>query len=260
MDDPRLAIIPILDYFPTWHGIAMEWISMEALRAVFLSKNMRFGSPRHWKQFRQAISRAGIWLRAYHDRTSDIRLEPFPKDDIRLEFEAVINDLSQYTSGTSLNVVVNAFDRVLTTLEGKTVPVGELHGDFTLGNVFVTPQGRVGGIDFEGVAPGPVYRDIARLIVDIEVHKAIRHGYIVHWFRWRRCIAIFLEGYFQSDIYDKRMLNLFCALEVVKRWLRFEISHANSKGLKGKLFQGLLICIRVYMRRLLVKKYLSEND
>jgi hypothetical protein len=255
--DARLTAIPTLDFLPQWHGIAMEWVPMSSLRAVFLGKYMRFGLPSHWKQFRKTITQAGMWLRIYHDNMGALKTAPLPIKDIRFEMDHVMDGLAKASQDKTLQRLVRAaFDRVLDTLQGSTVSIGELHGDFTLGNTYITPDGEVGGIDFEGVTRGPVFKDIARLIVDIEVHKALRHGYIVYFPRLQRCISAFLDGYYQSESCDLQVLYLYCALEVIKRWLRFESSSLYSSGPKRKIKRITLFYIRMFVRFLLLNKYL----
>jgi hypothetical protein len=259
--DARLTAVPTLDFLPQWHGIAMEWVPMNSLRSEFLDKFMRLGSPWHWKKFCKAIARAGIWLRVYHDRMGVVKAASVPINEFRVEIDQVLDGLANCSQEiTFLPLVRKAFTQVLDSLADSTVPMGELHGDFTLGNTYIAPDGKVGGIDFEGVTRGPTYRDISRLIVDIEVHKALRHGYIVYFLRLQRCIAVFLEGYYQSKNYDRQALNLFCGLEVIKRWLRFETSMLNSRGVQRKIKYISFVSIRMYMRYLLLNKYLQVGN
>lgn len=229
------CVIRPLEYLPSWNAIAMEALEARSLKEALLRPRIVLGLARDWERIESAFERAAGWLGTFHERLGDRRPEYFPVEEARTEITQALDRLASAASRQiDLEPLRQAFAHVLDTLRGSTVPTATLHGDFYSSNILLTASGQVGAFDTKRLARGPVYVDLAALITDPVTRKiqVLSQGLFIRDQWLEGCQAATLRGYFGPEAWDRRALDLYCGLAVVRKWALDEEMMAVTSGLR----------------------------
>lgn len=149
--------------------------------------------PGHRRDLPASFRRAGLWLRRFQERpvASPAAAVGAVLDRVTSEtlerIDGLRGDLLGAREARSLSGRLREL-RIEAEAKAETV---YRHGDFWLGNVFVSPDGHVSVIDFEGVGEGHPFEDPANFVVQLSTYFA----YPGLAERRRALTAAFVEGY-----------------------------------------------------------------
>ncbi|HEX8683674.1 MAG TPA: phosphotransferase [Ardenticatenaceae bacterium] len=240
-------------YVPEWNALVMEEMPSQTLKKALLQRRMVLGGAEEWQTFETVLNRAGQWLRIFHDRLGNPESEPFDVAGARGEIERELSRLDVATrQQVDARPLRAAFDRALAGLQRAVVPIATLHGDYNCVNVLVCADGRVSALDMNESVRGSIYQDLATLLTDLSTRKAIAlvYGLTGKGRRLERCSGAVLKGYFGQQPYNREVLNLACALAVVRKWTRDEEAMAGGKATVRLLKWPVRYGFRRYFGRL----------
>ena len=129
----------------------------------------------HSRERREAIIRkAARWLGWFH-RHSDVAAEPFVAAAYTGKLEKTLEKIESLTPGALgrdvfLKRCVDAAARIAMGLDGTEIPHATAHGDFTPFNIFID-GGRAIGFDYRANRRMPVFHDINRFMVYLDVYR-----------------------------------------------------------------------------------------
>lgn len=169
--------IRALDYLPDWNALVME-----ELRARTAKRDLTRGTAAFSRQARRrlevAFGRLGGLIRIFHEGLGTPHDGPIVDETESAAFSATLADLD----GVSPHrIQLDGIRELVARVEqlGASVPVIHtlLHGDLSSANVLIDDRNRVALFD-PRLLPGPVYRDIAKLTVDLETFnvEGLTHG------------------------------------------------------------------------------------
>lgn len=265
---PGLCAISVIGFCPGFNAVVMQSLSLRPLKRWYADPRLALGLPGYWGSFEGWLVRAGEWLRVFHDANevgpdpSDSRSGPGPRScrvercsgaALARQAEAELDGLSAVIRPFDLTVLRDLFAQAAKSLDGVETPVAVLHMDFNLGNIFVTPEGKVGALDPNEPTRGPAYIDLARLITDPLTRKAqvLTSGRYFPPASAERFGAAVLSGYFRESTRmgppragvelnrpDGRLLAFHCALAVVAKWRMDEEALGSRSPMTRRLVTG----------------------
>lgn len=224
------AIRP-LEYFEKWNAIAMLEAEGRSL------KSMTFlGAPPKTSRFLNYLKNTARWLRVYHERVGELRVETFSRAEIVSRLDALLADLSRNSRGKVDTASIRT-SLLSTIVDDWRVLVARTHDDFHYSNVLISPDGRACGLDARRRSRRePIYADLATLMLDPEtrVGSILTGGLILSRKFLARGRQSILDGYFAGDPHEDSILNFYCTLAVLDKWMinerRFNTGAANYVG------------------------------
>lgn len=250
-----------LVYLPAWNAIVMEEMPAEPLKTAMLRGRMILGIESDWQQFETALNRAGHWLRIFHERLGNPAFQPFDAAEAQAEIERDLSRLEGLTDQqVELEPLRAAFERAVGGLSRVAVPVAALHGDFNCANILLSSDGRVSALDMNNNLRGSVYQDLATLVTDLFTRKVtfVAYGLFARSRHLERGARAVLEGYFGGEPWNDALLNVACALAVVRKWIQDEEALAQGSAASRLLKLPLRLGIRRYFWHLICR-YLRES-
>jgi hypothetical protein len=221
---PQLfAINPVGGYLSEYNAIVMEEVPLEMLKGYLTAFSIIVNDRPAWMDFEVKLRLAGEWLRLIHDAFRQDQTRRLAELDIQKTALSEI-DLLEKISGRKLATVRASFVQLYELMRDWPVPISALHNDFHLGNIFVTPDGRVGALDPNWQDAGAVYEDLASLLIDPITRKlqvlllglAFRNSQRV---RFEHAV---LGGYFKNAPPPYPILYLYCAVDLLAKWRKNE--------------------------------------
>ena len=224
------AIRP-LEYFEKWNAITMLEAEGRPL------KSMTFlGAPPKTSWFLDHLKNTARWLRVYHRaRWRTARRDIFACRDCLApgrSFSRSVPELRGKVDTASIRTSL-----LSTVVDDWRVLVARTHDDFHYSNVLISPDGRACGLDARRRSRRePIYADLAKLMLDPEtrVGSILTGGLLLsHKFLAQGRQSI-LDGYFARDPHEDSILNFYCVLAVLDKWMinerRFNTGGANYVG------------------------------
>lgn len=214
-DEHGFAIHP-LEYFEKWNAIAMLEAEGRSL------KSMTFlGAPPKTSRFLDHLKNAARWLRVYHERVGELRFETFPRAEIEARLDALLADLSRNSRGEVDTASIRT-SLLSAVVDDWRVLVARTHDDFHYSNILISSDGRACGLDARRRSRRePIYIDLATLILDPEtrVGSILTGGLLLSRKFLAKGRQSILEGYFVGDPHEDAILNFYCALAVIDKWM-----------------------------------------
>ena len=220
MRDPRFTAPRPLGWLKDEHTLFMEWIDGRPLSSALWS----------WKlvpdRRRLALlSDAGAWLRRYHEAIG-VTVKPFDPDLVLRWIDqpfAADPGLARFMMADRVFAEALARLRAAASgLAGEPLPHTAIHGDFTPYNLLDSGD-RLVGIDILALHDQPVFSDISRFLIYVDVRKYVMTlGFQMNPLGIRAAdAAAFLGGYGMSlaDAASPVIAVVHLA-EVVRRWAR----------------------------------------
>jgi len=242
-----LAAIKVYGYYPQFCAIVMEELRMRLLKEDITGFSKLVLSNKNWKNFISNATKSSAWLFLFHE-ASDMQ------QDIKLSETNILEDVNysisrlENVSGLDFTNLRIRFEKYYESIKSKKVKIGMLHNDFHLGNVFILKGEKVGAFDPNWESRGPIYIDIARLMIDLETRRSqiLSFGILFSQLRIDEYKSAVLSGYFRISDFDLQLTTFFCALEVVKKW-RVNEEFFVDKNLK--LLVGIKPILMFWTRR-----------
>ncbi len=222
-----------LDYWPLWNALVMEEVEAPSLKSLFLRPVMALNRSQEWQPFEEALKASGQWLRHFHEEVGTLRYQPLERAALQQPIGHLLDQLAALSGGTQPRAPLRAaLARAMQQVNEEVVPTTMLHGDFNCANILVDRAGTIFVLDPNGDQRGPAYQELARLITDLSTRKeqVLSYGRFARPTRLARCRAAVVRGYFAGNPYDKHLLNLFCAVAVLHKWVENERTLASASG------------------------------
>ena len=248
-----LAAIRVYGHLPDFCAIVMEDLQFELLKNSISGLKFPFMSDQKWQSFLEKLGQSANWLRLFHESNQI-------ETDTGLHFTEFLNDAGiafqrlESVSGLDLTEIKDQLNQIYETVEDQPVQQAYLHNDFHLGNIFATKAGKIGSFDPNWEATGSNLVDIARILIDLETRRVqvLTFGLFLGKQRNDEFKKTFLKEYFQAVSIEEKLVNLFCILELLKKWRVNEDYFASYKMKGKKLIMALLRnWSRVYFKYLI---------
>jgi hypothetical protein len=248
--DAHCFAVRPLEFLEDWNAVVMLEVDGQTLKDMLI-----LGAPPKTKTFLTHLENAGRWLRIYNETQGALATEEFPHEVVEAHIETMLAILAKHSNDAihTGNMRSLLLDLVKNC---EQVPVAYAHEDFKYHNVLVSTDGRVGGFDFPRRPPArkPVYADLASLVTDPETRfsTVITNRFLLTDKFLKQSRNAVLRGYFRNIPYNNDIVDFYCALVVIDKWISNEIR--LSSGLFRYIGVLLLPWIRFYFSTLL-KKY-----
>jgi len=218
--DPGLAAVTPVGYLPDLNAVVTERLASVPLHALLGTRPGAEG-----RQV-EVLRRVGRVLRLYHERAAGAGPGRLDGTALAAELEAIA--ARPCLGGPSLREALEVVARQARKLDGRTVVMGATHGDFSLANVVVTPDGRVAILD-PNLVDAPVLEDTAKLLIGLRMRRAraISLG-LLGRVGLRLAELAFLEGY---GPVDAALLRFFRAVAAARRGAEMEERLVGRSGL-----------------------------
>lgn len=251
IDDPRFCTIRALEYFEELSTVVMEKLDMQLLREHFTT--LKMVSDKKWQEaFALHLNDSARWLRIYHERIGGIKDGSSCWDEQFEIMRQYLHKISEYYPAFKLHSLRLFIDRSQEKQRGSNLSYGMVHFNFDLANIFITKDNQLGSFD-PHYRPGPLYADIAKLLIDLQTRavQMLTYGWFIRPALQDKFRQATLHGYFADQPYDLTSLNLFCFAAVLEKWLTDEETLAQSSGLKKIVYFLIAPWRRNYFSNLL---------
>jgi len=225
------AIRP-LEYFETWNAIAM----LEA-QGRPLKEMLHFGRPPQTGAFQLHLENAARWVRIFHERIGDLSIETVSRAEIESRLDSLLTDLAKYSNGQVDTASIRTLLQAAAS-DGWRVPVARTHDDYHYSNVLISPEGRACGLDARRRSVrNPIYADLATLLLDpaTRVASILTGGLLLPHRFFALARQSILNGYFEGQPHDDSILDFYCAMTVLDKWMinerRFASGAIKSVGI-----------------------------
>ena len=256
-DATCLAVKPFAHLY-NWNAVVMEEVNGKMLKVFLVRPAIAFRLPNAWKKLRQVLNNSARWLRVIHQRIGRPRISPIGIDDLANEIQEELSALQMHSKGqVNIEPLRQQFSELLNAVSNSTVPTALLHDDFQYSNILISSSGSACALDSSFSRRGPVYSDVATLLVDPETRlvQLLSFGLFLPRRRIIQLRELVLESYFQDSPINQLSLKLYCALAILHKWTVDERLF-SSGGVKQLLSPLLIPVIRYNFERIL-KPYLS---
>jgi Phosphotransferase enzyme family len=248
------AIRP-LAFFDKWHAMAIE-----ECESVHLDKLLH-----HWPfpvkikilnypDLFMVAQNAGSWLAIYHREMQSQWEKPSSSQNLSEEIREILSNLSTASNKTlKLEQLQTAFFQKIDGLSLSTLPVAIIHGDFKSENILITHNNQICVIDFKPTQD-TIYYDLGQFLVDPDTYKVqiftfgrfFSKGFLKEYHN-----AI-LKGYFKNNPFNQRLVNLYCAINLMEKWTLNETIINNYKDFRKYIAITLRPIMRHYFYKLIL--------
>lgn len=218
-----------------------------------------FQSPAVWlnekkrQQIETDIKNAGRWLRIFHQHFAKQEKQGALFDEKHYN---IAQEYLQTIQGQAKKIDFAPVETLLQELYEKyakvKAPHVSLHEDFSLSNVFITPNHQVCSFDSKQPS-GSAYFDIAKFIADMHtcLVQVLTFGLAVPAKRVKKLRSAFLSGYFEDSPANLPALELYHLFYLLEKWAEREISLRNAVGVKKIVYSIFAPQMRRYHWKLL---------
>jgi hypothetical protein len=257
INDPDCTAIQPLGFLESWSAVITLETQARPLRTLLVTPQVGFSQATATGQFTEYLHKASRWLRHYHEKIGDRRVDPVSKELMAARLEKITDDVAVHI-GDRYNAPAN-----LSALRAKIQeasgpePIARLHGDFHSSNILVTPSGKVCVLDPRVDSHHQsVYKDLATLLIDLHLKPIpmLTGGIFTEKFieQSRRIVT---ESYFEPGEYQPALLNFYCACETIFKWSMDERDF--SQRLKMRLVAPLARPVLNNYMHGLIRRYLQ---
>ncbi len=232
-DDAVFLRLRPLGYLPRFNAIVTEALAARPLPRL-LGPGLAFGRRAAWQDLALVVGRAARWLGLFHQHLGETEARDDWAPAFWAEVERECGLLERYLGARGgLAALRGRFRAVLAGLAGRPLPVAWLHGDFSAANVLVDRDQRVAVIDIARRRRGPVYVDLAMLLITLTNRRTqvMSHG---AWLAWPSVQALWdtaLRAYSVAGDCDPQLVYLFASLATLHLWREDEAVLARAAGL-----------------------------
>jgi hypothetical protein len=254
-----LCAIRPLAILPEFNAFFLDYIQMRLLKTS-LSRFFSFPVNRkEWEQFERQLQLAGTLLHLIHSNFAAMKQTSL--ESLRaLETPTECFDVLGHHQYGSLTDLYRLFIDLYESVKAVPIPLAGLHNDYHLGNIFVTPEGKVGTLDPNWTASGSVYVDLASILTYPQTRKVqvLTHG--LRYPSWLHDLykTAVLRGYFSGSQVSLPILNFYCALAALEKWRYIEELLHNTGRLTPLGSWATACWVRRYFFRL-VRNYLEQG-
>lgn len=230
-NSPVCIPVQYLGFIEKWNALLMRKVEGKMLKKYLLSPSIALRNPTALARLQKYLLLSTRWLTILHRRVSGLQVVPFPMDKARRLMEEVLSKLRELSHGqVDVGSFRAALEKELDSMRGLHVPVGLLHTDFQYSNVLVTPDGQVCVLDYALNYHGPIYFDLATILIDPETRQVqiLTGGRFIAPDFIQSCKRLILVLYFNGQPYLENVLNFYCALAILNKWSTDESSLSSN--------------------------------
>lgn len=251
----KFGAIRPLAFFDKWYAMAVEECESVHLDKLlhdrpFLTKIKSL----HYPDLFMIAQNAGTWLAIYHREIQLQQEKPYSPQNLSEEIHEVLSNLSKASNeNLKLESLRAAFSQKIDGLSLNTLPFSIIHGDFKSENILITDDNRICVIDFKPTQD-TIYYDLGQFLVDPDTYKVqifTFGGFFSKNFLKKYRNAI-LKGYFKNNSFDQRLVNLYCAINLVEKWTLNETIINNYKDIRKYIALPLRPIMRYYFNKLIL--------
>lgn len=248
---PHCFAIHPLEYFEAWNAIAM----IEA-QGLPLKDMLVLGRPPQTSGFQEHLKNAACWVRIFHERIGDLGLEVVSRTEIEAAVDTLLADLHKYSRGRVKTASIRT-SLLAAVSDGWRVPVARTHDDYHYSNVLISSDGRACGLDARRRSRrNPIYADLATLLLDpaTRVASILTGGLLLPHKFFILARQSILNGYFEGQPHDDSILDFYCAITVLDKWM------INERRLASGAFEIAGVFLRPWVRwyfSALLRRYLA---
>ena len=230
-NSPVCMYVEYLGFLEKWNALLMRQIKGRMLKEYLLNPSIALRIPKSLAQLQEYLISSTRWLSIFHHHVSGLQIVPFPVEDARTLMEEIFSKLQERSKG---QVDIKPYRAVLEqALEGMCdlhVPFGFLHADFQYSNILVTPNGRVCVLDYALNYRGPIYFDLATLLIDPQTRGAqiLTSGRLIASDFIQSCKQLILNTYFDGEPYLGNVLDFYCTLAILNKWSADEADFSSG--------------------------------
>lgn len=223
-DEARFLRLRPVAYLPAFNALVTEWLDARPLPAL-LTGRLAWGGPAAWQPLERVVSRAAHWLAGFHQELGqpDHYLPWAP--DLRAKVARELGLLEGFAAEPAqLPSLRRRFEALIAGLEHTPAATAWLQGDLSAANVLVDAAGRVTVIDIGRSRRGPVYFDLALLLVSLTTRwpQVLSGGAWLPWPAIQQLWQAALSAYPAGLGGDRRVAYLYAALLTLHLWREYE--------------------------------------
>ncbi|MBI5353862.1 MAG: hypothetical protein HZB50_14560 [Chloroflexi bacterium] len=255
----NLGAVRPLTYIEKYYAIVMEEFQSQTLREILMSWGMRLGFKRNIKYLLNAAELTGKWLNIFHGQMHKRHETKEPYQPIFNEVQELIDRLKTVSQQHNLaSSFQNEFFEKITSVESRGISYSAIHGDMTCDNVLYSKENKVCMIDVK-TRHAPIYSDIGLILIhpDTFMLQIFSFGLFFRKQYIQMYRAAIIKGYLgdQNEI-DNTLINLYCAIKMLDKWVMYEEIASKTKGWKSFLSLFAVPMLRVYFKPR-IKNYLD---
>jgi len=252
------AVRPLI-YIDKYFAIVMEEFQSQTLREILMDWGTMLGFKKNTNDLINAAELAGKWLNIFHGQMHKRHEIEEPYRPIFDEVRELIDRLKAASRQHNLaNSCQNDFFQKITSVESKVISYSAIHGDMTCDNVLYSKENKVCMIDVK-TRHAPIYSDIGLILIhpDTFMLQIFSFGLFFRRQHLQMYHAAIIKGYVgdQNDI-DYTLINLYCAIKMLDKWVMYEEIASKTKGWKSFLSLFAAPMLRTYFKPR-IKHYLN---
>lgn len=239
---PDCVVVQYLDHLEEWNALLMRQVKGKMLKEYLLHPSILVRSLEAMERLQLYLSRSARWLRIFHRRISDLQATAFSEGEAGLWMEDVLSRLQRHSNGqVDVAPYRKTLVQMMRNLSSSKVPVGLLHADFQYSNILITSEGGVCVLDYSLNRRGPIYFDLATILIDPQTRKAqiLTGGRFLPSKFVRACQQAVLGSYFSGESYSVDMLNFYCALAILNKWSADEAEYSIRPNMMNRMFASM---------------------
>jgi hypothetical protein len=252
------AVRPLL-YLERWSALVMEEYQSVSLRYLLTQCGILFPRKESMLKMQDAAQKTGHWLRLFHHEFQPCSYVE-PEEQIMTAVQSYTRQLENISRGRiNADSIKNIFADKMPLIKTIGLAVSQTHGDMSCDNILYSKDRRLCAIDVKGKF-APAYSDLGLILIHPETFKiqVLTFGLFYRERLLKAYRKAILEGYFGSAFEDKLLINLYCSLMLLDKWVRYEDNASRYRGLKWLLSRLLSPIPKLYfMTR--INRYLRSN-
>jgi hypothetical protein len=257
---PKLDAIQPRALLREFNALVMDEMPIQMLKESLSKVSIMLATRRGWQGFATVLQLSGEWLKTIHEMSS-AHTGVFLRELRMLETVEHNLNLLQGSRGLSLGELRKLFIRLYECIKDLEVPLASLHNDYQPGNIYITRAGKVGALDPNWVPSGPIFEDLASMLIYPMTRKPqlLTLGMLFRSTFQTRYERAVLDGYFRNAAVPYPILYFYCAADALEKWRDNEVllSSGDSRMMRNASWL-LKPWIRFYFRQL-VNDYLERG-
>ncbi|MBI5944544.1 MAG: hypothetical protein HY864_09260 [Chloroflexi bacterium] len=251
----NLGAIRPLFYIEQYHAIIMEEFESRNLRQLLMEWRTILGLKDNLNYLLDAAELTGQWLYQFHHKMQKYHEVRNPLQPIVEEINGLIERLDTASLHPQMAQSVRSeFLKRMPLIRPETIPYTNIHGDMTCDNVLYSNDGRVCMVDIK-LQSAPIYSDIGLIMIhpDTFMPQIFSLGFFFRGRVIRAYRASFLRGYFGGREFDAALVNLYCAIKLLDKWVMYENIMNKAKSGKYLLSIPAAPLLRFYFKSKIMK-------
>jgi hypothetical protein len=256
-DDCLTSIRPLI-YLEKYFAIVMEEFKSRTLHEMLMDWNTIIGNKKNLAHLFSAALLTGKLLNVFHNEVHHSHEISEPFQPIIEEVQALFERLDRASRRENLaGSLTSAFFEKIKTLRTRKVLYSNIHGDMTTDNILYSENKQACLVDIK-TQTAPIYSDVGLIMIhpDVFVRQIFSFGLFFRNQTIQAYRAAILEGYYGVQPVDYALINLYCAIKMLDKWVMYEEIMAQAKGRKRirSFFAGPVL--RAYFKPR-IRKYLD---